>query len=539
MGRIAMTAQGDWDAIRAGFRWPRLDRYNIAEAVSDRWARSDPDRLALVELRDGRRRDWRHGELARTSRRLANAFAAHGIGRGDRVAVLLPQSPETLLTHLAAYRLGAIAVPLFTLFGPDGLRFRLADAGVKAVVTDAANLSKLAGMTADLPDLTAIFAIDTREAGALGFWEELGRASDAHAIAATRPGDPAFLSYTSGTTGPPKGALHGHRVLMGHLPGVQLAHEGLGLPGDLFWTPADWAWMGGLTNVLLPALEAGVPVVAHRMAKFDPERAAALMADLGVRNAFLPPTALKLMRQAGVARAPGLRSVASAGEPLGAELLDWGRGVFGRDINEFYGQTECNAMIGNCAAIQPVRPGSAGRVVPGHQVAILDGEGRPCAPGEMGEIAVRAPDPVMFLGYWNRPDKTAEKFRDGWLLTGDEGRMDEAGYVHFSARADDVITSAGYRIGPSEIEDCLTGHPDVALAAVVGVPDPIRTESVKAFVVLREGAAETGLADALTARVRRLVSPHVAPREVAFVQSLPMTDTGKIQRRVLREAPRA
>ncbi len=539
MGRIAMTAQGDWDAIRAGFRWPRLDRYNIAEAVSDRWARSDPDRLALVELRDGRRRDWRHGELARTSRRLANAFAAHGIGRGDRVAVLLPQSPETLLTHLAAYRLGAIAVPLFTLFGPDGLRFRLADAGVKAVVTDAANLPKLAGMTADLPDLAAIFAIDTREAGALGFWEELGRASDAHPIAATGPDDPAFLSYTSGTTGPPKGALHGHRVLMGHLPGVQLAHEGLGLPGDLIWTPADWAWMGGLTNVLLPALEAGVPVVAHRMAKFDPERAAALMADLGVRNAFLPPTALKLMRQAGVARAPGLRSVTSAGEPLGAELLDWGRGVFGRDINEFYGQTECNAMIGNCAAIQPVRPGSAGRAVPGHRIAILDGEGRVCAPGEMGEIAVRAPDPVMFLGYWNRPDKTAEKFRDGWLLTGDEGRMDEAGYVHFSARADDVITSAGYRIGPSEIEDCLTGHPDVALAAVVGVPDPIRTESVKAFVVLREGAAETGLADALTARVRRLVSPHVAPREVAFVQSLPMTDTGKIQRRVLREAPRA
>lgn len=539
MGRIAMTAQGDWDAIRAGFRWPRLDRYNIAEAVSDRWARSDPDRLALVELRDGRRRDWRHGELARTSRRLANAFAAYGIGRGDRVAVLLPQSPETLLTHLAAYRLGAIAVPLFTLFGPDGLRFRLADAGVKAVVTDAANLPKLAGMTADLPDLTAIFAIDTREAGALGFWEELGRASDAHPIAATGPDDPAFLCYTSGTTGPPKGALHGHRVLMGHLPGVQLAHEGLGLPGDLIWTPADWAWMGGLTNVLLPALEAGVPVVAHRMAKFDPERAAALMADLGVRNAFLPPTALKLMRQAGVARAPGLRSVASAGEPLGAELLDWGRGVFGRDINEFYGQTECNAMIGNCAAIQPVRPGSAGRAVPGHQVAILDGEGRPCASGEMGEIAVRAPDPVMFLGYWNRPDKTAEKVRDGWLLTGDEGRMDEAGYVHFSARADDVITSAGYRIGPSEIEDCLTGHPDVALAAVVGVPDPIRTESVKAFVVLREGAAETGLADVLTARVRRLVSPHVAPREVAFVQSLPMTDTGKIQRRVLREAPRA
>lgn len=533
-GRIALTAEGDWNDLRARFRWPNLPRYNIAEAVSERWARADPDRLALIELRDGRRRDWRHGELARASRRLANAFAAHGIGRGDRVAVLLPQSPETLLTHLAAYRLGAVAVPLFTLFGPDGLRFRLGDSAAKAIVTDAANLDKVRAVAGDLPDLGLVFAIDTREAGALGFWEELGRASDVRPIAATGPDDPAFISYTSGTTGPPKGALHGHRVLLGHLPGVQLAHEGLGLPGDLIWTPADWAWMGGLTNVLLPALEAGVPVVAHRMAKFDPERAARLISDLGVQNTFLPPTALKLMRRAGVGAMTGLRSVTSAGEPLGAELLDWGRGVFGREINEFYGQTECNAVIGNCAAILPVRPGSAGRATPGHEVAILDSEGRVCAAGETGEIAVRAPDPVMFLGYWNRPDKTAEKLREGWLLTGDEGRMDAEGYVHFSARVDDVITSSGYRIGPSEIEDCLTGHPDVALAAVVGVPDPIRTEAVKAFVVLREGAAEAGLADTLTARVRRLVSPHVAPREVAFVESLPMTDTGKIQRRVLR-----
>ncbi|PJN95446.1 AMP-dependent synthetase, partial [Amaricoccus sp. HAR-UPW-R2A-40] len=229
----------------------------------------------------------------------------------------------------------------------------------------------------------------------------------------------------------------------------------------------------------------------------------------------------------------------AAGEPLGAELLDWGRGVFGRTINEFYGQTECNAVIGNCAAILRVRPGSAGRVIPGHDVAILDAQGRPCAPGETGEIAVRAPDPVMYLGYWNRPDKTAEKLVGGWLRTGDEARMDERGYVHFSARVDDVITSSGYRIGPSEIEDCLTGHPDVALAAVVGVPDPIRTEAVKAFVVLRAGAERAGLAEALAARVRSLVSPHVAPREVAFVDSLPMTDTGKIQRRVLRDGSAA
>jgi acetyl-CoA synthetase len=293
--------------------------------------------------------------------------------------------------------------------------------------------------------------------------------------------------------------------------------------------------MGGLTNVLLPGLWHGVPVIAHRAAKFDPEAAVAMMARMGVRNAFLPPTALKLIRQAGIRRVPGLRSLASAGEALGAEMLDWGRGVFGLTINEFYGQTECNVVVGNCAAVMPVRPGAAGRAIPGHDVAILSPQGEVLPPGETGEIAVRRPDPVMFLEYWNRPDKTAEKFAGDWMRTGDEAAMDADGYVHFSARTDDVITSSGYRIGPSEIEDCLAGHGDVALAAVVGVPDPIRTEAVKAFVVVRAGAGTEGLAEALVARVRTRLSPHVAPREVVFVDSLPMTATGKIQRRVLRE----
>ncbi len=536
-GRPLIPPGVGWDALRANFRWPRVRRYNIAEAACDAWARRAPERVALRYLRpDGDVRDWSYGQLARASRRLANALRAHGIGRGDRVAVLLPQTPETLLTHLAAYRLGAVVVPLFTLFGEDGLRFRLADSGAKALVTDGANLGKALAIRGDLPALGAVFSIDAREGGAHGFWQELGKAADACPAERTGPDDPAFLSYTSGTTGPPKGALHAHRVLIGHLPGLALAYEHLGQPGDCLWTPADWAWMGGLTNVLLPGLQAGVPVIAHRMAKFDPERAVALVRDLGVRNAFLPPTALKLMRQAGLAACPGLRSVASAGEPLGGEMLGWGRGAFGLEINEFYGQTECNVVIGNCAALAPVRPGSAGREIPGHRVAILDAAGRVCGPGETGEIAVRAPDPVMFLGYWGRPDKTAEKFSNGWLRTGDEAAMDEDGYVFFSSRTDDVITSSGYRIGPSEIEDCLAGHPDVAMAAVIGVPDPIRTEAIKAFVVLRAGASAAGLAEALIARVRARMSPHLAPREVAFVDRLPTTATGKIQRRLLRSA---
>ncbi len=525
----------DWDALRAGFRWPRQARFNIAEACCDGWARVEPERLALRVVGENGGADWSYGRLAAASRRFANALRARGVGRGDRVAVLLPQSSEALIAHLAAYRIGAVAVPLFTLFGEDGLRVRLADSGTAALVTDAADLAKVAEIRGDLPDLATVWSVDGPEAGALGFWQELERGADAGGIAATGPDDPALLVYTSGTTGPPKGALHGHRVLIGHLPGVGLAHEFLGAPGDRLWTPADWAWMGGLMNVLLPGLCLGVPVVAGRAGRFDPEAAVRLMAEESVRNAFLPPTALKLMRQAEVKPVAGLRSVASAGEAMGAGLLDWGREVFGRAINEFYGQTECNAVVANCAAIMEVRPGSAGRAVPGHEVGILGPDGARLEPGETGEIAVRRPDPAMFLGYWNAPEKRAERFAGDWLRTGDEGSMDAEGYLRFASRADDVITSSGYRIGPSEIEECLAGHPDVAMVAVVGVPDPIRTEAVKAFVVPRAGAPTEGLAEALIARVRARVSPHVAPREVAFVDTLPMTATGKIQRRLLRD----
>ncbi len=527
--------EGGWGELRAAFQWPKLDRFNIAEVCCDVWARADPNRLALRHLQlDDVVRDYTFADLARASRRLANVLAAHGISRGDRVGVLLPQSPEALLTHLAAYRLGAVVVPLFTLFGEDGLRFRLGDSGARALVTDQPNLEKIAAIRDDLPALELVLSIDGRGPGALDFWRALGWAAEGHASVPTGPDDPAFLCYTSGTTGPPKGALHGHRVLLGHLPGVSLAHEYLGQPGDRIWTPADWAWMGGLTNVLLPSLFYGVTVISHRMPKFDPDAAVALMGRLGARNAFFPPTALQLMRREGVDRVPGLRTVTSAGEALGASLLEWGRDVFGLTINEFYGQTECNAVLGNCAALGEVRPGSAGRAVPGHRVAILSQDGEPLPPGELGEIAVAAPDPVMFLGYWNKPEKSAEKFRNGWLLTGDEGIADEQGYVFFHSRTDDIITSSGYRIGPGEIEDCLTGHPDVAQAAVVGVPDPIRTEIVKAFVVPKPGARLAGLEAALIGRVRARLSPHVAPRAVEFVEALPLTATGKIRRADLR-----
>jgi acetyl-CoA synthetase len=528
----ALAPGRSWARMRAEFRWRLPERCNIGAAICFDRAQVEPDRIALNHLRaDGRLDGWRYGALDRASARLANALAAGGVGRGDRVAVLLPQSPEALLTHLACYRLAAVVVPLFTLFGPEGLAFRLEDSGARAVITDAANRPKLEGLTRGLLVLTVGGAADEDFAAALA------AAADRQAVATTGPDDPAFISYTSGTTGPPKGALHGHRVLDGHMPGVTLVHDFPPRPGDAFWTPADWAWMGGLCNVLMPALAMGAPVLAHRMEKFDPERAFRLMAEHRIACAFTPPTALRLMRQVPDPRRFGLslRTLGCGGESMGAELLDWGREQLGLTVNEFYGQTECNKAICNNAAVAPVKPGSMGRATPGFDVAILDSLGRELPPGETGEIAMRRGTASMFLGYWNRPDKTAEKFHGDWMRTGDEGRMDGDGCFFFAARTDDVITSSGYRIGPSEIEDCLCRHPAVAMAAVVGEPDPVRTEIVVAHVVPRpQAAGDPALAEALMAHVRDRLSPHVAPRRVVFASALPTTATGKIMRRELR-----
>jgi acetyl-CoA synthetase len=534
-----ITRARSWDAIRDAFRWDLPGRYNIAEDMVGRWARADPGRRALIHLpAAGAPVEFTFADLDRTANRLGNLLRAKGVARGDRVAVLLPQAPEVLLTHLAAYRLGAIVVPLFTLFGPDGLEYRLADSGTRLLVTDRANLPKVAQIRDRLPALETVLSVDGAEEGAEDLAPLLARASDSLAAAETGPEEPAFISYTSGTTGPPKGALHAHRMLLGHLPGVQLTHEFFPQPGDLMWTPADWAWMGGLCNIAMPCLRFGVTLLSHRMERFDPERAFDVMERFAVRNAFLPPTALKLMRR--VERPErfslALRSVGSGGESLGAELLDWGRAALGLTINEFYGQTECNLVLGNCASILPVRPGAMGKPFPGSEVAILGADGAPLPPGEPGEIAVRRGDAAMFLGYWNNPEKTAAKFAGEWMLTGDEGVTEPDGYFRFASRSDDVITSSGYRIGPTEIEHCLTAHPAVQMAAVIGLPDPVRTETVKAFVTLAPGhAASDALAASLIAHVRLRLSPHMAPREVAFIETMPVTATGKIQRRALRE----
>ena len=532
-----MLTGGTYHEVRSNFSWRIPDRFNIADAVCDRHVGAN--RTALIyENADGRGGELTFEHLQEHSKRLANALAAHGVGRGDRVGILLPQCPETLLAHLAAYRLGAIALPLFTLFGPDAIEYRLNDSGCRMVVTNDEGVAKLAGLRDRLATPPVLVNIESvRDGGALSFADLLERSSPVHQTIDTAADDPAVIIYTSGTTGSPKGALHAHRVLLGHLPGVEMPQELFPKPGDLFWTPADWAWIGGLFDVLLPSLHHGVPVLAHRMAKFDPEFALRLMAEHGVRNAFLPPTALKMLRAVPDPARFGqkLRSVGSGGETLGEELLDWGRAAFGCAINEFYGQTECNLVVSNCSSILPVRPGSMGRAVPGHEVAVVDAEGRPLPPGEPGTLAMRRPDPVMFLGYWNNPEATAAKFAGDWLLTGDQGVQDEDGYFRFVGREDDVITSAGYRIGPGEIEDCLLRHPAVSMAAVVGVPDALRTERVAAVVVPAAGIApDDALAREIQDFVRTRLAAHSYPREVHFAESLPMTATGKVMRREIR-----
>ncbi|GBD41220.1 Acetyl-coenzyme A synthetase [bacterium HR39] len=530
----------DFAEIRRRFVWRIPARFNIATDVLDRHA-DGSRREALVELRGDGRLVWDFDSLARLSRKLANVLEALGVGRGDRVGVLLGQQVETLLTHTAAWRIGAITVPLFRLFGPDALAYRLGDSAVKLLVTDAEGAARVESVRGELPELRHLLLAESDDPER-GFWPLLERASDRHVAADTSCEDPAIVIYTSGTTGPPKGALHAHRVLLGHLPGVQMPHELFPQPGDRFWTPADWAWIGGLFDVLMPSLHFGVPVVAWRAARFDPEAAVAVMAREGVRNVFMPPTAIRMMRQAAVKPLEAgvrLRTIGSGGESLGADVLEWGRAAFGVTINEFYGQTEANLLVSNMASTIPVRPGSMGVAVPGHEVAVVDGEGRPLPPGETGTIAVKRSDPVMFLEYLNRPDATAEKFRGEWMVTGDLGRMDEDGYFWYLGREDDVINSAGYRIGPGEIESCLLQHPAVGLCAVIGVPDPLRGEVPKAFVVPKPGFEPS---ERLAAEIRDFVkarlAAHAYPRVVEFVESLPLTATGKIRRSELRERER-
>lgn len=535
------TAGSTYDSLRSGFSWNVPTRLNLGVACCDAQASSA---VALIEARDTDVRMHTFGVLADQSNRLANGLAALRIGRGDRVAIMLPQGLHAAVAHLATFKLGAVSVPMTPLFGVDAVAYRLDDSGARVVIGDA-SVSEIVVSASEGRDVEVVLA-DEPSGPHHDFADLVARGSSRFEATPTGPDDPAILIYTSGTTGWPKGALHGHRIVHGHLPGYQLMYDFFPRGQDRVWTPADWAWIGGLLNAVLPAWFHGRPVIAAPRTKFDPQWAMDLLRAHGVTVAALPATALRMLQTAQV-RADGLalRALMTGGEPLGGELMAWARANLTDVVNEIYGQTEANLLVGNCVSVWPARPGSMGRPYPGHDVAVLGDSGQLVGSGTTGELVSRASDPVHMLRYWQRPKATAAKYVDvvdpegathSWLRTGDLGHVDDDGYLWFTARSDDVITSAGYRIGPTEIEETLAAHPSVAMAAVIGIPDELRGQVVKAFVQLVDGVAGD---DALRTSLRDHVRSHLAayeyPREIEFIAALPMTTTDKIRRAQLRE----
>jgi acetyl-CoA synthetase len=524
--------------ISKRFRWPPLDRFNVGTACCDVHPRRRP--ALRYQPAHGPVQVLTFGDVADRSARLASAYRGLGLRPGDRVAICLPQAPETAIAHLAAYKAALVAVPLSALFGPDALAYRLGHSGARVLVTDQAGLERALALPGT-GDLEAVIVTGSRAPGRAGRpriagFDEIIATAAAVPTAPTRGDDPCLLIYTSGTSGPPKGVLHGHRVLVGQAPGFRLGHEYTPKPGDRFWSPADWAWVGGLVNSLLLAWFHGLTVVAAQRRGFDPQWASRLMADHQVRNVFLPTTALRMILSSPRAAGVRLRTIVTGGEAQEPDLLDRCTAWFGIGFNESYGQTEADFIVGNCSARWPVRPGSAGIAYPGHEVAIMREDGTLCGPGEIGEVVVAAPDPAFLLRYWDQPEATRDKFTGQWLRTGDLASLDEDSYLWFHARADDVIKSSGYRIGPAEVEECLMRHPCVQSAAVVGAPDPIRGQVVKAYVVVAPGARPgPELERDLRGFVRERLAAYQYPRSITFLDELPTTATRKVDRAALRQ----
>jgi acetyl-CoA synthetase len=555
-------AEDRYEQLHAAFRWQVPEDFNIAEACCGRWARETPKATAIYfDSESGCRAQYSYAQLQRAANRLSNALLNQGVRRGHRVAIVLPQRFETAVAHIAIQQIGAVAMPLSMLFGAEALEYRLQDSGAVLAIAACDALPALREARPRCPALRRVLVVGECAVadGELPWMGALQAEEARFKPVPTKAGDAAILIYTSGTTGNPKGALIPQRALVGNLTGFVASQNWFGFdpfdprqPSDaVFWSPADWAWTGGLMDALLPTLYFGRPIVAWQ-GRFSAAKAFELMAAYGVTHAFLFPTALKAMMKAHPLKDGRpqrhnlkLRALMSAGEAVGDAVFGWCRDALGVPVNEMFGQTEMNYVVGNCQALWPAKPGSMGRAYPGHRVAVIDDEGRECAAGEVGEVAVHArdrhgdPDPVFFLGYWNNDAATKAKFTgdpaDSWCRTGDLARSDTDGTLWYEGRADDVFKSAGYRIGPGEIENCLLKHPAVANAAVVPKPDPERGALVKAYVVLAEGrTGDAALVEALQAHVKARLAPYEYPKEIEFIDALPMTTTGKVQRRVLR-----
>jgi acetyl-CoA synthetase len=600
-----------------GFQWQVPRYFNIAQDCCGRWAQQKNaiDNIAVYACYTGvsglkdtqiRPKTFSFLQLQQQANRLSNLLKKQGVKRGDRVAIVMPQRFETAVAYIAVLQMGAVATPLSMLFGPEALEYRLQNSDAVAAVVDATALPKIQAVRSICPALKCVIAIDdiadledledledlraaTDAAGsgaALNYAVAMAASSDRFTPVNTLASDAAILIYTSGTTGPPKGALIPHRALIGNLSGFVCSQNWFGFDPSvraepveasasnkaIFWSPADWAWTGGLMDALLPTLYFGRPIVACN-GRFSPETALQLMRDCGVTHTFLFPTALKSMMKAFPGKSaktgqPGttvrqqfklkLQAIMSGGEAVGDAVFGYCQNQLGVQVNEIFGQTEVNYIVGACNLFWPPKPGSMGKPYPGHWVQVIDGAGDECAVGVPGDIAVNRfdthgqPDPVVFLGYWKNDQATQAKFTgsrgiDDWCRTGDLATRDADGYLWYQGRADDIFKAAGYRIGPGEVENCLVKHPAVANAAVVPKPDAQRGAVVKAYVVIAPDfiaarACYTGnvaifdssLRLELQNHVKGKLAPYEYPKEIEFVDELPMTTTGKVQRRVLR-----
>ncbi len=599
--------------LHASFGWEVPEFFNMAQVCSQRWA-ARPDatkRIAIHAYSTGATGQFHtYSELQSQANRLSNVLIDLGVQRGDRVAIVMPQCFDTAVAYIAVLQMGAVAMPLSLLFGPEALEYRLQDSEAVVALCDVASLAGLQTARDRCPVLRCVIGVglqrqtkglsDLHLASAL---RQLPKARTTFAPVQTRADDPAVLIYTSGTTGNPKGALIPHRALIGNLSGFVCSQNWFGFStarpasartgsSAIFWSPADWAWTGGLMDALLPTLYFGLRIVAYN-GRFSPQTALELMRDCGVTHTFLFPTALKAMMKANPGTATRtvrqqfelkLQAIMSAGEAVGDAVFGYCEQQLGVKPNEMFGQTEINYIVGNCDMAPtlgtgvsslppkgaqpalgrpggglpafvgwPSKPGSMGLPYPGHRVQVIDEQGNECPVGVPGDVALNRfdvrgkPDPIFFLGYWKNEAATQAKFTGDWCRTGDLAVRDADGYLWYQGRSDDVFKSAGYRIGPGEIENCLVKHPAVANAAVVPKPDPERGALVKAYVVIAPDfiaacAGNTGvtaqlhskLTLELQAHVKGLLAPYEYPKEIEFVDALPMTTTGKVQRRVLR-----
>ena len=570
--------------IHSQFRWLVPQEFNVAQVCCRRWAQDSgaEDKPAVVAYYPDNAINtvpFSYQALARDANRLSDALRFEGVKAGDRVAIIMPQRFETAVAYMAVLQMGAIAVPLSILFGPDALQYRLENSDAVAVISDETALANLRQVRLNCPDLRICLVVadeeetsfdlpDRLQAGEQDYHRVLDCAEDSFDLVATKADDAAVLIYTSGTTGQPKGALIPHRALIGNLTGFVASQNWFGFDSvdnadtkSIFWSPADWAWTGGLMDALLPTLYFGRPIVAYN-GRFDPLGALELMRDAAVTHTFLFPTALKAMMKAvtGTKRQTvrlqfhlKLQAIMSAGEAVGDAVGSYCEQQLGVRVNEMFGQTEINYVVGNCNRYWPSRPGSMGKAYPGHQVRVMDDLGNECAVGEPGDVAVNCfdihgdPDPVFFLGYWKNAAATQAKYTGNWCRTGDIATRDADGYLWYQGRSDDMFKAAGYRIGPGEVENCLVKHPAVANAAVVPKPDAARGAVVKAYIVLapdfiairgcsdlEKSQFDAKLIAQLQQHVKGKLAPYEYPKEIEFVEALPMTTTGKVQRRILR-----